>query len=775
MINIRPEVLEVFKRYIEENPEEASFDPIKTEKYHKFLELFPIESLKTISLQEYCLGEKEKYPDNFCWWLEHNLGDILGGYFAGNSYSHLIYWSQTEQKYNKSPKLKAYNDLDAMQQVGRLNYIIASVYPENNIDLLDSNIKLAELADTVEGLQLGLSRKLRITQAYYPSYFPTINSIDVIENYLKALGAVADETKRLVSAGKIYHLADILRQYYLEITKLLNIKDSLTINGFAKMWYLDEYKSALMNGIGSTDQKIISSIEYPLNQVLYGPPGTGKTYKTVEKAVEICDPDFLGSIKNKDGDIFDRDGLKARYDELIESKQISFVTFHQSFSYEDFVEGIRATTNDDGQIEYSVEDGIFKEICNLAQVKEIQRSNDVIENVEDKIIWKMSLGDTQDSSDAYIFDECISNNYILLGFGFDLDYSNNSDYMSIEDKYHTEKQSAISMVHSFVNEMKIGDLIIVTDGNHKFRAIAEITGNYYLLDDQSRNNYRQARKVKWLREFSSSLPVEQISKVNFMQRTIYKIKKQNLKLDQFIEYITPSKIIDNSKKNFVLIIDEINRGNIANIFGELITLLEPSKRAGNDDARSVTLPYSKEQFSVPNNLYIIGTMNTSDHSLTKLDLALRRRFEFVELLPDYSLINDIKVYSINIGEILETINDRIEILLGRDYLIGHSYFLPLKDSDNKENMLSDIFKNKIIPLLQEYFFEDWERIQWVLNDQNKPKEIQFIHMPNDNKDIERLFKKVDGLSLTNRRYKINKDAFSCAEAYQQILNVKEPE
>ena len=186
---------------------------------------------------------------------------------------------------------------------------------------------------------------------------------------------------------------------------------------------------------------------------------------------------------------------------------------------------------------------------------------------------------------------------------------------------------------------------------------------------------------------------------------------------------------------------------------------------------SITLPYSKQIFSVPKNLDIYGTMNTSDHSLTKLDLALRRRFEFVELLPVYQRLEEIEVHNVNIGDMLKIMNDRIEVLLGRDYLIGHSYFLPLKDAEDKEEMLSDIFKNKIIPLLQEYFFEDWERIQWVLNDQNKSQQYQFVHLLSEIKkdDIERLFKKVDGLALTDRRYQINKDAFEKAEAYSKIL------
>ena len=165
-------------------------------------------------------------------------------------------------------------------------------------------------------------------------------------------------------------------------------------------------------------------------------------------------------------------------------------------------------------------------------------------------------------------------------------------------------------------------------------------------------------------------------------------------------------------------------------------------------------------------------MNTSDHSLTKLDLALRRRFEFEELLPNYGLLEDIKVHNVNISEMLKIMNARIEVLLGRDYLIGHSYFLPLKEADNPERLLANIFKNKIIPLLQEYFFEDWERIQWVLNDHNKVPEYQFIQLLDQikNDDLAGLFKNVRDIQhISDRRYRINHKAFGQMEAYFKII------
>ncbi|RUA06983.1 MAG: hypothetical protein DSY43_00770, partial [Gammaproteobacteria bacterium] len=211
-------------------------------------------------------------------------------------------------------------------------------------------------------------------------------------------------------------------------------------------------------------------------------------------------------------------------------------------------------------------------------------------------------------------------------------------------------------------------------------------------------------------KFSNSRPVLEISSKNFTQTTINKPK--HIDRDKLQAYLTDKQSIDNNKP-YILIIDEINRGNISRIFGELITLIESSKRAGNDEEISVKLPYSKEEFSVPNNLYIIGTMNTADRSLALMDTALRRRFDFIEMMPDVGLITD-DCDGVNLQKMLETINQRIEVLYDREHTIGHAFFMKV---DNLEK-LKNAFKNKILPLLEEYFYDDFEKIGQVLADKN---------------------------------------------------------
>ena len=215
---------------------------------------------------------------------------------------------------------------------------------------------------------------------------------------------------------------------------------------------------------------------------------------------------------------------------------------------------------------------------------------------------------------------------------------------------------------------------------------------------------------------------------------------------------------------YVLIIDEINRGNISRIFGELITLIEDSKRQGADEELSVTLPYSKKEFSVPSNVYIIGTMNSSDRSLTGLDIALRRRFTFIEMQPKPELLNDIVVEGLNMSELLKVINQRIEVLLDRDHCIGHANFMSLKQQPKREH-LAEIFKQKIIPQLQEYFFDDWAKINMVLNANGmlKPQAVVRSSLfPNVKIDSESFFEEQETWNLVET-------AFDSIDSFNKII------
>lgn len=284
----------------------------------------------------------------------------------------------------------------------------------------------------------------------------------------------------------------------------------------------DLWSSETIIPTSSPSNKIPQPLEnfFPLNQILCEPPGTGKTFSTTAYAVAICDNQKLGAPPDK-----------KRFDQLRADGRIKFVTFHQSYGYEDFIEGIKPTVDERGNISYKVEAGVFKKFCDEAK------------------------------------------------------------------KFPTA--------------------------------------------------------------------------------------------------------------NFVFIIDEINRGNISKIFGELITLIEDDKRG----ELHATLPYSQDEFTVPKNVYLLGTMNTADRSIALLDTALRRRFNFVEMMPRPELLNE-NLDGINLRKVLEKINEQIETLLDRDHTIGHAYLIKCEKIED----VAEVFQNKIIPLLQEYFFDDYEKIRDVLGE-----------------------------------------------------------
>lgn len=404
-----------------------------------------------------------------------------------------------------------------------------------------------------------------------------------------------------------------------------------------------------------------------LNQILYGPPGTGKTYNTINKALSI--------IENKSEEAFDiedREVIKKRFDQYLKSGQIVFTTFHQSMSYEDFIEGIKPIIdegeNENKQVLYDVVNGLFKQIIDKAK-KERTDSKEIVEE--------------------YVFEDAWN----------DL----------VEDaKSNLEKNSPLQLSIQTPNlGLKIVE--ITEKGNLKLKPIYSEESKEYLV------SFDRAKKLHNV--FPDLSVVKNINKefravVGGLNSTAYW---------SVLNYI--NNRIDNNKKTIiteiktkkvphVLIIDEINRGNVSQIFGELITLIEESKRLGNEEALEVTLPYSKEKFGVPSNLYIIGTMNTADRSVEALDTALRRRFSFVEMMPNYEVLKDINIEGISLATVLKTINDRVEVLLDRDHSIGHSYFINVNSLED----LKDTFQNNIIPLIQEYFYNDYEKMVLVLGE-----------------------------------------------------------
>ncbi|MCE7150629.1 AAA family ATPase, partial [Campylobacter coli] len=492
----------------------------------------------------------------------------------------------------------------------------------------------------------------------------------------------------------------------------------------------------------------------PLNQILYGPPGTGKTYHTIDKALEI-----LGE------NLESRDEKKAKFDEYVRKGQIVFTTFHQSYGYEEFVEGIKPIIDNDEnsqEVKYDVKDGIFKELCDKSLKNYILSMQNENEIDLDKLIFEFANYINQDflnKGNEFPLENKVSIKKILLNF---------------KDEYRS-----FSLGGSIKSPQSLTIDIIKRDylnfKNKKILSFKDIKPKYDSQSDYHGNAIYYFMFYNKLKEFEN------------IQNEKFKIKKEIL-------------------KSYIIIIDEINRGNVSKIFGELITLIEPSKRIGEKEELKVTLPYSGEKFGVPKNVYIIGTMNTADRSITSLDTALRRRFEFVEMMPDPDLLKNVFIckdvenpnkdedylgddaktegFAEILQNILISINKRIEFLLDREKTIGHAFFMSEAVKFNKDNWckpdeyeedwyvlsiskLKSIFQNKIIPLLQEYFYNDYALISAVLNDNGMIEKCE-----KDDKYLQKI-KNLDNVDSEKIIYNIasfDNKIWNDIKTYQAIYN-----
>lgn len=479
----------------------------------------------------------------------------------------------------------------------------------------------------------------------------------------------------------------------------------------------DSNDRAKLETLGKGNPMII-----PTNLILYGPPGTGKTYRTASEAVALCDgaTDYAETPEG-------RSALMERYNTLVKDERIGFVTFHQNYGYEDFIEGLRPSTyGEDGEplsagFRLAPEAGIFTKMAERAEALRSDRKDGY--EFTGKRFFKMSLGEVANPEDDYLFDEAIEGGFVHMGDDGGMDWSEaifTTKELMIAGFAERHPELPVQHPNNGIIEFpfrlraraRVGDIIVVSKGNLLFRAIGEITGDYHQVP-RANDDYTMRRAVKWLWVDRDGVSHDVIYGKRFSQRTIYEFTDSELKLEAI------GALIDSGRdgpdagpvKQFVLIIDEINRANVSKVFGELITLIEKDKRAGMPNALSVTLPYSKRGFSVPANLHVIGTMNTADRSIALLDTALRRRFNFREMVPEPSLLADASQRTgIDLVRVLTTINQRIEYLIDREHRIGHAFFI---GCDTVEQVYESM-RDKIIPLLQEYFFEDWSRIYAVL-------------------------------------------------------------
>lgn len=502
-------------------------------------------------------------------------------------------------------------------------------------------------------------------------------------------------------------------------------RDLWDVQGF--VWAVHRADQPILSDTPEEELAHMESSARPVNLILYGPPGTGKTFSTAEEAVRLC----TGSEPPKG-----RKELMEQYSALAASRRIEFVTFHQSYSYEEFVEGLRPQQANAGVGEDASQQappqagfrlvpqpGLFRRIAHRAETSTGPGNSGL--KVGDRQVFKMSIGEAANPDDAYLFEEALDHGYTLLGFG-DLDWSDER-FKDRESFIEAWKAAApdepppnamsgrVQCPFIFRNWMKEGDLVIVSKGNSLFRAIGVVTGKYEYVHRES-GDYCHRRAVRWLWKDRAGAPVEEIYARGFSMRSIYLLTHADLNIPALERYMASQQpSAGKGPEPFVLIIDEINRANISKVFGELITLIEPDKRLKAGHELKVRLPYSGDLFGVPSNLHIIGTMNTADRSIALLDTALRRRFQFRELMPNPILLSDAsKKCGVNLVNLLTVLNERIEYLFDREHQIGHAYFIDCASRSDVDMVMRD----KVIPLLTEYFYEDWSKVAAVLGDTN---------------------------------------------------------
>lgn len=436
------------------------------------------------------------------------------------------------------------------------------------------------------------------------------------------------------------------------------------------------------------------------NVVLYGAPGTGKTYDVPELAVRLCDPSFMAAEPS-------REEIVSRYNQLKTEKRIAFTTFHQSLDYEDCIEGLRPVVNENNQVTYEIESGIFKKLCEEAERPVVKDKQVGIS--DNAVVWKVSLAGTGDND---VRRECMENNHIRIGWD---DYG---PVISDETDWSVYNGEGKQILDAYINKMKIGDIVMSCYSSQTIDAIGVVVGDYEFEDKFP--NYKRVRRVNWLVKNINENIVEMNDGKTMTLGTVYRLNSITLDNVKSIleKYDTSSKMEENDKA-YVMVIDELNRGNVSKVFGELITLLEADKRKGRINAESVVLPYSKKAFHIPNNVYLIATMNTADRSLGSLDYAIRRRFAFIAEKPFglevegfneelFELVSSLFVK--NFDEYKESGWDQTMKLEPADTLseeykpedvwIGHSYFL-MQDEEGEDNT-SNRLLYEIIPLLEEY-------------------------------------------------------------------------
>lgn len=651
------------------------------EGWEDFLKNWPIENLGKMKIEDYVYSKDN--PKTFCSGLERVTRAFAPVKKRHGSSIYGVYYSEKKKSLdvngmNLSPE-------DAFKKIKERIVKIANAARTQHVDEIQKIIR-----QRPENRLITSSVIWKIALLYQPIYEPYLMAVCTTtkpKEYWPGIRSLQEMQERFESERGDKDYWDFS---YKLIYQSIFSKDGSSLS---KQSDLDD--SGTQNIKSHYVEEILNALKKKKNVIIEGAPGTGKTFITREVVVRLCDDVQRDLSQNK---------IDQRYEELVRQGRVSLTTFHPALDYEDFVEGYKPTDTKNKDTascpEFTLRDGIFKSICKSAEKGSIT-SVDPDETGADLIgdtakVWKVSL---LGSGDNPVRSDCLENGRIRIGWD-DL----GEEASQIYDMPTSSKVR--QAIHNFQKVMKQGDVVLSCYNSKEVDAIGVVTGEYKWIPAFSKKEgYCRTRSVKWL--YKGRVPVSQINEdFKLTLSTVYQLKRCKAEqIRDLLRKLNPSKETKlNQNKAYVLIIDEINRGNIPKVFGELITLLENDKR----EILKAKLPYSQIEFSVPKNLYILGTMNTADRSIGGVDYALRRRFAFVRLRPEKLAINGFDENLFNAvcklfvkdptASVWEANREYLsDEFLPEDVCPGQSYFIMNGNMDSRFR-----FKYEILPLLEEY-------------------------------------------------------------------------
>ncbi|MEL6769433.1 MAG: AAA family ATPase [Bacteroidota bacterium] len=670
------------RRYLDDN------ESLVTKKVDGELQISPVVFLRRVVVTRILEGQRVTLDDLAE--LERRIDDRDLAYFADLAPNLLEAIAQQKER-----KRSAFGSWNAFTELFYIDYAARSTDVKDRLKTMARFLKEVLALDDADLHVAGFDHNNgfgtdRCWLAFYPQ--SAGNHKDAIQIFL---GVYADRFEYGLLAGSRVEDREVHRA--LTRRPSPDVDEIVATFRALKPRYIEANRK---RHVAPTSPGTTISARVPLNLILHGPPGTGKTYSVQRRAVQI--------IEGTTADLSPTD-VREKYWQYAAERRIEFVTFHPSYSYEEFVEGFRY--DPDLQIPV-LKDGLLKRI-----VERALNPQDAAGSPEEAQIWKVSLGG---AGDPDVFDRCMDQGEIAIGWFDDTDLTGKSEE-EIQGLFEADGRGGetnnIRSVNQFVNEIKRGDYVAILKDQKTIRAIGVVDNVYAYREDYGK--YRHTRPVTWLDRRDHDIYEMNGNRIITMP-TIYRLNR--IAFQDFIGLL-PART--GTPKPYVLIIDEINRGNISRIFGELITLLEPDKRRGAPNGLAVRLPYSQQSFAVPDNLFVIGTMNSADRSIALIDVALRRRFEFEEMMPSVDVVQQ-TLFSLLEAEdedveltpdlvdlicnVFVRLNQRITVLLDRDHQIGHSFFMHLTSMAD----LHRVLYRQVFPTLQEYFYNDRDRLVQLL-------------------------------------------------------------